>query len=222
MPQQWASRTLSPSPPHPRDEHQNESQNRPTDALATEMSDQVTPSRLLALPRELRDEIYEHTFSDTIHVHTRRKDIRTRNAGLATCKQIRHEALKAYYGRTTFRVSDAFWDPHLHTARFLKSVPPEHRNFITTIHVHCVGYDAEDGAELSEERAELDLELFARQRCLKLEILAILEKKLVKEGTLVKNGVLKTRVMAWNGRFNEEVWTAKPLNEAPPRFEDAE
>lgn len=64
--------------------------------------DQPGPCRLLALPRELRDLIYEFTFSDfEVQINGQLKtskdpSVEHCNAGLTlACKQIHHESIKA-------------------------------------------------------------------------------------------------------------------------------
>ena len=67
-------------------------------------------SRLLSLPAELRNRIYRL-------VLLRRRPTRVKKSGfsqgsgiLATCKQIRHEALKICYYKNIFRVSTPKWN----------------------------------------------------------------------------------------------------------------
>lgn len=84
------------------------------------------PSRLLELPAELRNRIYEFVFADS-EVHVRKKDIFTHlryrppHAGiLMACRQTYSESLTIFYDFTTF-----YLGPNI-MGFFLRSLP--HRN----------------------------------------------------------------------------------------------
>ncbi|KAK4494830.1 hypothetical protein PRZ48_014186 [Zasmidium cellare] len=105
------------------------------------MAEDNTQSRLLALPRELRDVIYEYTFTTTVQIGDR--SLRRRNAGiLSTCHQIRAEAIKLYYQRTVFEAigkrSSLLEQRLLH---YFQDLPRQSRSYIRTIHVSIYDYD---------------------------------------------------------------------------------
>ncbi|KAK4494388.1 hypothetical protein PRZ48_014686 [Zasmidium cellare] len=187
------------------------------------MTDQATPSRFLALPRELRDEIYQYTFSDAIWVNLGDIDIRTRNAGLlAACKQTRREALALYYQTTEFKVDEPVWCQTTDSVKFLASIATEHRHLITVVNINFWSYGEEDRDKIYSRRHETKAEYFARRRRDKDAMLRFIKGKLVEEGISVKDGVLKTMVLAWNGERNEGILTATPSDEASPRYDEVE
>lgn len=72
---------------------------------STEANQRNSP--LLRLPGEIRNKIYEYTFSGTSvyarNLRPRRKDLRPHpSLVLLTCRQIRHEATARFYNFTTF------------------------------------------------------------------------------------------------------------------------
>jgi hypothetical protein len=84
------------------------------------------------LPPELRNSIYELVFKDTTFEpvnHNRWK--RPQNqALLATCRQIRHEALHIFYHETAFIATSAYV-----AYRFLTSIQPASVSSIRAIHI---------------------------------------------------------------------------------------
>lgn len=68
------------------------------------MSDTCTSSRLLSLPRELRDEIYIKLFEDDIYeIDNPTAPALPATAGLLlSCSQLHDEAIEFYYQHTTF------------------------------------------------------------------------------------------------------------------------
>ncbi|KAK5115617.1 hypothetical protein LTR85_009788 [Meristemomyces frigidus] len=88
---------------------------------------QQTHSRLLGLPRELRDLIYEHLFAAVVYL-----DGRKLPGILVTCKQLRDEALVPFFKLAHFRfnnVGSIMRPKRIH--QMLARMPSEHLALIT-------------------------------------------------------------------------------------------
>ncbi|KAI5358345.1 hypothetical protein Slin15195_G107980 [Septoria linicola] len=104
------------------------------------------PSRLLALPRELRDMIIDHTFTDTVvEVYSRedRSAGRThtaaaRNAGLLlTCTQLYAETKKPYFQKSIFHACEQKFMEQFPSGLEVNAV--EERKAITKLHCEFDG-----------------------------------------------------------------------------------
>ncbi|KAK3630448.1 hypothetical protein LTR56_009502 [Elasticomyces elasticus] len=118
------------------------------------------PSRLLALPAELREKIYEYAFSDTIMVmggkltfgigadETKRLQQSLYPSLLATSKQVHKEARSSFHKCSAFRIpldTIALLD-------WLFWVPSKDRQSITSIEVFHEGVS--DGSPFHKEWSE--------------------------------------------------------------------
>lgn len=168
-------------------------------------------SRLLALPRELRDIIYKYTFTASVDIKD--NDIGDHNAGLlSACRQTRTEAAKLYYQRTVFQaIGFERQAAEAILARFLSSIPRQSLCLIQAIHVDVQVLHA----HLFSGAFALLFHKFQRdeyeEMCRSLGLR--LQKKF--EGL---REILQVKVLSWNGRENEEVWTSNPHGEEFPRF----
>ena len=79
-------------------------------------------SRLLTLPPEIRNMIYEHVLLGTTTIDiNRHEELRQRTALLRTCQQIRIEALNMFYARNSFRVTIST-EYYKHLLKWLQTV----------------------------------------------------------------------------------------------------
>ncbi|KAF2162711.1 hypothetical protein M409DRAFT_26948 [Zasmidium cellare ATCC 36951] len=165
-----------------------------------------TPFPLLNLPRELREIIYEYTFTTTTVSTAATSNINSRNAGLLTSKRTRAEGLQLYYTLTTFTqpfhpVHEQILADLLH---FFTSIPTEHRRLVKTVHVSLSNSKGAAGGPKTHAlmRRYFDGELRGFER----ELFERLEGK-------VGEGVLQVEVFCWDGERerNGMVWTGRPV-----------
>lgn len=173
-------------------------------------------SRLLALPRELRDTIYGYTFTNTVDV--KGKAVGKHNAGLlATNKQIRHEAIKQYYKRMIFSASGSNIITTAQSVyRFTKCIPAGYCGLIETLHVHVTNIES---TYHSEDVDALDVAYYRMRYTLLLDDVRMPVRN---DGEFVKAEPFKALVLVWNGRENELVLSNKPHDEPRPRFGDGD
>lgn len=99
-------------------------------------------SRLLNLPAELRNQIYEYTFSSSPVEISRRSFLKQNPKGLLkssglllACKQIHHEAAQLYYSLTTFYVQR---DAEYRIAHWINRIGPLRKALIQNIQLKYV------------------------------------------------------------------------------------
>jgi hypothetical protein len=125
----------------------------------------VPKCRLLSIPPEVRNNIYEKVFSSTVIIRPN-VDIlfqiasqyerygdrftvmpsATKLALALTCQQIHNEALQFYYGRNTFSFSDTY-----DLYRYLYMIGEERRQCIKSIEIYWQGERRREAAELVGE-----------------------------------------------------------------------
>ncbi|KAF2162712.1 hypothetical protein M409DRAFT_26949 [Zasmidium cellare ATCC 36951] len=171
------------------------------------MTEQGLPSHLLALPRELRDIIYEYTFTTVVQITDRSSA--SHNAGLlSTCHQTRAEAVKLYYLRTTFETTGHDRrSVEGNLVRFFRSVPSQSVGLIQAVYVHV---------EVPIFTGDFAVYRHRNQRMRYENLYVSLGPRLPRQAPGLRK-ILKVKVWSWNGRENEEVWTSNPYGEKMPR-----
>lgn len=170
------------------------------------------------IPRELRNLIYEHTFNQPVLIK-QGVNLASRNASLlSTNKQVRSEGLKLYYRLSTFKVAN-----DNACIAFLRPIPPEHRSWITNIHIlsACTNCDSKAREPFNLLTPSLLIRrarMFGQRMCVTESLEDLLEFLDEEHGIQIGEGVIQTRVYTWNGKRNVWVWAEDPSEVEMPRI----
>ncbi|KAK4617816.1 hypothetical protein CLAFUW4_12208 [Fulvia fulva] len=106
---------------------------KPKKASKKSMKERNPQANLLGLPRELRNEIYNHVLKERVNLRARGTAVR--NAGLTlACTQLYIESIEQYYKDAIFYYDAKKEIKEEVVFKWLKRLPSKHRTLIKDIH----------------------------------------------------------------------------------------